>query len=382
MNFDLFSACVFCAATLFGMDFRPPPGITGEIAAGYSTFQRHDVLQTGDESDVTFKFITAGVRWVPAASAGPGAGTPPTELHVSGVFPSAHAESNEADPIPGRVIATGEGRYENYSVLARVALSPVLSAEGAALIRRHKGTDLVNTGGSKFTFSEQRQTIAEQDAFGLGLRRRWSGLEVGVRWQHSVVQGNYNTASAFLTSRGALDGAGLDVRAARGPWAASLDLQAMTGVPRRHAEAAPDFVGRNDRARAWSQSARLSVSRSFGRWDAIAAVAWDGTRLPFVSLTPLGAETRAFDSGFVADSRVREWRTEIALRFRATRGFLMRIFFRKTESGSESVALTDSIGNRPPRSLDVDRGGNYPFRQYLLGVSEEFGVGAAPSATP
>src|SRR5204863_140885 len=89
--------------------------------------------------------------------------------------------------------------------------------------------------------------------------------------------------------------------------------QAVSGTLPRSARAQPEFQQLDDRPSASLVSGRLAGSRSFGRFDVLLALVVDRTRLPFVALAPLGAETRAFGSADLADWRPRASR-------RASRG--------------------------------------------------------------
>ena len=127
------------------------------------------------------------------------------------------------------------------------------------------------------------------------------------------------------------------------------------------------------------RNAQLRLSYSFGSCDVFAAALYDESRLPFVSLAPLGAETRAFDSGFIADSKTREWHLELAFRMKMAAGFIPRVFFRSS-TGTETVSLRDAAGHRPGMALNVDRGG--AFHSFLMGLSAEFTIGGAPAVPP
>lgn len=358
------------------------PGASGEISGGYATLQRRLATGSGDQSDVTQKFVAAGVRWVPSGSSTEG--TPETEVRVTVMFPNAHSESVEYEGAE-RVLATGSGRYENFSLLARGAISRSLSVEGGAMHRRYQGTDLVNVGGAPFSFTEERQVVAERTDYTLGGRLRpggeeWKGFELAARWEHSFIQGKYSTAAAVTNALGVLDGAALELRHSRGAWSASLSGQAVAGSLPRSFTSLPSFAVIDGRAPAFLRSARLAASRSFGRYDVFVALIAEQTRLPFVALSPLGLETRAFDSGFLADSRTRELEVELTVRVRSQRGFSALFFFRSS-SGSETVDLGRASGEGPGQRIDVERGGYSPFGMSprwsgLVGVSVEFGLEA------
>ena len=363
------------------------PGGSGEISGGYATFQRRLATGSGDQSDVTQKFVAAGVRWIPSGSFTEG--TPATEVRATAMFPNAHSESVEREGAE-RVLATGSGRYESFSVLARGALSRSLSVEGGAMHRRYTDTDLVNIGGPPFSFTEERQVVAERTDYTLGGRLRpkgepWKGFELAARWEHSFIQGKYSTAAAVTNALGVLDGAALELRLSRGAWSASLSGQAVAGTLPRSFTALPSFEGFDGRAPAFIRSARLAASRAFGRYDVFVALITEQTRLPFVALSPLGQETRAFDSGSLADSRTRELEVELAVRVRFQSG-LSPLFFFRSASGSETVDLTHPVSEGTGQRIDVERGGYSPFGMSprwsgLVGVSVEFGLEAGRTGT-
>lgn len=387
MDFDLFSACVFCASSFLTSDLRPMPGGSGALSTGYAIFQRRLTMPSGDESDVTQKFVAASVRWIPSGSHTEG--TPATEVRVSVMFPNAHAESVEGGRAD-RVLGTGSGRFENLSLIARRAVSRSLSVEAGAMHRRYKGTDLVNVGGPLFSFTEERQVVAERNDYTLGGRLRlkgvrWNGFELAARWEHTVIQGKYSTAAAQTNVLGTLDGAALELRFSRGAWSASVSGAMVAGMLPRSAVALPSFEGFDGQAPAFLGSARLAASRSFGRYDVLVALIAEQTRLPFVTLAPLGQETRAFDSGFLADSHARELEVELAVRLRSRSGISPLFFFRGS-SGSETVDLTRGIGEAPQR-IDVEQGGYLPIGigprwSGLIGFSVEFGLGGGLHSSP
>ncbi|MFI5120681.1 MAG: hypothetical protein ACHQM4_09720, partial [Thermoanaerobaculia bacterium] len=232
MDFDLFSACVFCASSLLTSDLRPMPGGSAAISSGYATFQRRLDTPFPDRSDVTLKFVAASVRWLPSGSATEG--TPATEVRAAVMFPNAHTESVESGGAEA-VLGTGSGRFENFSFSARGAVSRSLSVEGGAMQMRYSGTDLVNVGGSLFSFTEERQLVAARNEYTLGGRLRprgesWSGFELAGRWVHTFVQGKYSSAAVVTNALGVLDGAALELRLSRGPWSASLSGQTVAGT--------------------------------------------------------------------------------------------------------------------------------------------------------
>jgi hypothetical protein len=379
MDFDLFSACIFCSASFFAVDLRPLPGFSGELATGYSTLQRrtHD-RSTADESDITMKFVAAGFRFTRPPSGGLGAGTPAAEVAVRAVFPNAHSEQDEREEVPSRVIATGEGRYDNFSGLLRLALAPRTSAEGGFFHRRVKGTDKLTIGDPAYVLTEERQFTAENTSYVLGVRQRWAGLEAAARWEHVVIETKYLTPNASATSRGQINGPNVEVRGAAGRWTGGLGLRGISGTLPVSTRLLPDYVASSPDGGIWMASARLDVSRSFSKMDVFLAVIYEKARLPFVTLATLGAETRAADlSGLAPSTRTEETHVEIALRYRLTEGVLASLFFRGA-IGKETVSFVDAK-NRAAGTLDVDRGSWKPVSQFLLGASVEFTTGPRPA---
>ncbi len=376
MTSDLFGACVFCAAWLLGGDGPAPPSFSADIVAAYSSLQRQNRTAgaTGDDrSDVTAKFTAIGLRYARPAPSGLGAGTPESEFRVLVSFPNSHDEADQGAGAPDRIIATGEGRYENYSALFRHRVSESNSIEAGFEQRRLRITDLVNLGGSKFQVSEERDLTSERIDYFLGARHRWRDLEVAAAWNHATIQGKNNTAMSLVSGRGHLDGAVAEVRGRRESWVASLTAEGLSGSIPVTTEFQPDFTSRTASRTAWTEALAATLSRSAGKWDGSASLFLDRSRLPFVSLAVLGDETRAFDAGARPDSRTREWGYELSLRREVAPGVWPRIFYRVVH-GNETVSL---IGPSDTTSLSVRRGATFPGNQFVAGVGAQFNIGAA-----
>ena len=375
MNSDLFSACVFCASWLLGGDHPAPPAFSAEIAAAYATMQRQNRTSgstSDDRSDVTAKFTSVGLRWVRPAPAGLGAGTPESELRLLVSFPNSHDEADEGAGAPDRIVATGGGRYENYSLLARRRITPADSLEAGFEQRRHKITDLVDLGGSKFQVSEERDLIAERIDYFVGARHRWKGFELAAAWDHATVQGKTNTALSVISARGHLDGAVVEIRGRKGGWDAAVAAEALSGSLPVAAEFVPDFQSRTRSSTAWTEALSATLSRAAGKWDGFVSVFLDRSRLPFVSLAVLGAETRAMDAGSRPDSRTREWGYELSVRREVAPGVWPRVFYRAVH-GNETVDLVPS--DAVASELRVRRGGGFPGNQFVLGLAAQFQIG-------
>jgi len=364
------AACVFCAATLFGSDLTPLPGFSGELAASYSTFQRRPFDLT-DRSDVTMKAVLAGFRFARPPRGDLGAGTPETELRARFVFPNAHTEAAENDAVPDRVMADGSGRYDNFSVLGRVPLGASLSAEAGWGQRRLTTDDLVNIGRSYFNFSEERANTSENTVYRVGLRYRGPGFEIAGHGERVSLLGRTNTANEFVLAGGNFWGASLDGRWRHGRLGASLTLEGLRGAMPVNGEFAPAFGPVSVSGATSMESARLELSYSFSRVDVYIAGTYGRTRLPFVTIAPLGAETRAYDDGFFVESASRDADVEAALRVHVTQGVRVTGFVR-VSGGTEEVTLTDATLVRPSRTLNVQHRSYFPF---LAGISADFSVG-------
>jgi hypothetical protein len=384
MGFDLFNACVFCAATLFNnVDFAPPRGYSAEVAASYVTLQRQ--LEAGstaldDRSDVTAKLVAVGMRWTRMAEGDLGAGTPVSEWRLRFAFATSHDEASQSKPSPPQLVATGAGRYENFLAMFRKSVGAADSVEFGIEHRRHKITDLLNIGGSPLQFTSERDMIAEHIDFGLGWRHRWKNFELAGAATGSRFEGKTDTPPSGILGAGTIFGGRLELRARKGPWTASLLAQAVSGdltVSDRYGPTAQTEYKRP----GWVEALTLSLQRRVQKFDVMFSASLDRSRLPFVSLAVLGSEQLAVDSGYHPDSRTRQWFFDLAIRHEVIPGVFPRFFFRFAR-GSETVALADTAGLLPPRTLQIIRGGQFPpvgsnasAPEYSIGIALEAVLG-------
>jgi hypothetical protein len=375
MDFDLLSACVFCAASLFGSGLQPLPGFSGELAASYSTFQRVS-SDRSDRSDVTAKSVMAGLGFARFAKGDRGAGTPETELRLRFVFPNAHTESAEDDELPNRIVATGNGRYDDVSLVGRVAVAPHLSIEGGWAQRRLVTTELVDVGQPYFYFTEERQLTSENVVYRLGARYRGCEFELGAHGERVSVLGRVSTANTFMVARGNIPGLNLEGRWKQGRFGAGLTLQAAQGSMPIEASFAPAFEAVGTSARASMQAFRVDMSYAFSQVDVAMVLGYGRTRLPFVAVASLGNETRAYDGGYLLQSTSRDVDLEFAARVHLGAGLLISGFLRLS-GGSEDVARTDSRLVGPGSTVAVDHRLYFPF---LIGIAAQFNVGTGAGA--
>jgi hypothetical protein len=388
MGIDLVSACVFCAGFLLGGDLPPRDGLSPEIGLSYATLAR-EIPAVGDESydvsDVTPKFVLIGLGNAHAPPAGLGAGTPAFEWRLRVAFGPSHDEQIRPASAAQPVIETdGTGRYENFALLGRFPIGSRGSLEAALDRRRQNATDILNVGGEEQTVSEQRNLTAERADGALGWRQRWKDFEAGISARYAKVTGYNATAGAFHNSSGGIFGGSLEGRWRRGCWTFFLSGEYLSGSIDVHEESFPDFAPRDTEGTATLQAYRFSVAYSWPRTDIAATVTYDKERLPFVSLAVLGAETVAFDAGYHPDSRVEELFGDLTVRYAFTPAIRARLGLRLA-GGSETVDLTDAVGSRPPRTLEVDRGGRFggglsrtlgfPELTFFLGA--DFAIGGA-----
>ena len=94
MGPDLVNACIFCAGMLLGMDLQPRNGLGAELGFSYATLaRRYEIGDVRvDTSDVTPKFLLAGIGWAREAPGGLGAGTPEKEFRLRIGFATSHDE--------------------------------------------------------------------------------------------------------------------------------------------------------------------------------------------------------------------------------------------------------------------------------------------------
>jgi hypothetical protein len=387
MGTDLVSACVFCAGLLLGMDLRPMEGTTAEMALAYATMSRLAELpdsELTDISDVTPKFITIGMRGARGAPGELGAGTPAREWRLRVALAPSHDEQRQQPrENPGRIRATGTGRFENVAALYRHRFTASGSAEVAWNRRAHKATDLVNLGGENFELDEQRTLSSERADVALGWRHRWRGLEIAAAARYTSLESANTTAAAFHFTEGTLWGAEAEARWARGPWALRLAAETSRGDLEVHEESAPDFASRDFDADAELRAFTAALTYSSGKTDALFSYTRDESSLPFVSHAVLGYETVRFDSGFHPDSETRENIWDLTVRHRFTPTFSARIFLRAIY-GEEDLTLTDSAGARPRQRITIDRSGDIGkgtgsldflgSPQLVIGLGAEFSI--------
>jgi hypothetical protein len=361
MGPDLVSACIFCAGMLLGMDLPPRNGLGAELGFSYATLaRRYDVSDVRvDGSDVTPKFLLAGMGWARPAGGDLGAGTPELEWRIRVGFATSHDEQElKADPDLGilPIITDGTGRYENFSLLARYPFGSRDSIEIAGERRSHKATDLVNIGGSNQTLSEARDISAERNDFAIGWRHRWTGLEAEGAFRIAKVSGFNATANSFQDASGVIYGGELEVRWRPGPWTFVLHGERVAGDLDVHRESQPDFHDRDSSLPAALSAVRAGVAYSWPRTEVMLTGTYGKEKLPFLSLASTGTETVAIDSGFDPASVNDEFYGDLAVRWAVNPAIRIRLGLRMAW-GDETMTLTDSAGVRPTQRLDIARRG-------------------------
>ena len=360
MSADLVSACVFCGGLLLGMDAPVWPGFGVEVGFSYATAARqHDpALDRQDVSDVTPKFVLVGVGGARMAPAGLGAGTPAAEWRVRVSLAPSHDEQTQTPYSTENVVTTGTGRYENFALLVRLPAGPRDSIEAGALRKTHKATDLVHLGGERFVLGEERTLSAERIDLGLGWRHRWRGLEAAASARYVKPSGSMGTSATFRIAGSPLYGGALEIRALRGAWTLWASAERAAGPLDVHEESAPGFRSHESSPHASVEAYRVGALWTGKRTEALVSGSWDRSRLPFVALAPLGAETVAFEEGFHPDSSAREFFADLTVRREVARVVRLRASLR-LGYGKETVTLTDPDGGRASRRLEVDRRGVY-----------------------
>ena len=359
MGSDLVSACVFCGSMLFGYDLAPRMGLSADIGFSYSTLaRRFEATETRDDgSDVTPKFLLVGLGQAWPAEEGLGAGTPASEWRARIAFGPSHDEQERKEEGDlERVTAIGTGRYENFLTVARFALGRRNSLEVAGERRASKSTDLINIGGENQEFSEQRSLSAERLDVALGLRHRWKDWEAAAAMLWSKNTGFNATANSFQRGEGALLGWRAEARWHHGCWTALARGQRVAGDFDVHRESFPAFEDRDSREPGSLENYGLGLGYAWPRFEVLFTASYDREHLPFVSLAVLGTETIAFDGGFDPDSLMKEYFYELNMRYTLNPAIRIEVALR-FGYGSETVALTDSAGVLPPRTLEVARRG-------------------------
>lgn len=379
MGTDLLSACIFCASLLFRTDLPPLSGPSGEFGAGYATISRQDDSSSvfrNDESDLTGKLALLGMRLSTPAGEGLGAGTPAREGRFRLSVGDAHDEADQTGAVPGRVISSGTGRYENFAALYRHPLGVADSLEIGVEQRLNKNTDLLNLGGSLYQYSEQRSLLAQRVDGSIGWRHRWAGIEMAGALLAVRPESQYNTAYSFRRSRAWLPGASLEGRLRRGRWVLTADAERTSGSMTVHEQSAPDFAHVAYGSHGVFEAAGLTLERDGPSTQILLSATLDRSRLPFVAVAVLGEETRAFDQGRRPFSRTQEWIWDLQARHRIAPGIHLRAYIRVIE-GNETVRLVDPSAAQPDQVIPVRRGGRLPVTQFLLGGGADFSIGAA-----
>ena len=379
MGNDLAAACIFCASLLLTSDVPTFFGFSGELTGAYGTLQRRITVDDNPEaqkSDVTGKFPLVGFGWSRPAPKGLGAGTPASEVRVRIGWATSHDEATEVEGTPGRLIATGTGRFENLAVAVRGAISGG-SAEGFLVQHRHKVTDLV-MAGTPFDYEGPRYLIAERRDGAVGWRQRFENAEIAGRFQYTVLQGKLNTAGGALLSRGGIPGGGVEAAVITGNWRLSAGGEWLSGHVARQDQYYPDFVVQSGDDPASLAGASLRAASSFGRFRTDVGLVWERANLPWVSYAVLGEEQRRFESGYRLVSEARSWGANLEVRYRLAAGVSMKLLARAT-STTEAVTFTDALGSRPSATPDVVSTHDW---QYAFGIGLDFSLGGTPVPNP
>jgi hypothetical protein len=381
MPSSLVSACVFCAGLLFGTGASPWPGFSAEVGLAYATAARGTDLPNGqkDVSDTTPKFLLIGAGQAREAAAGLGAGTPAAEWRLQVALAPSHDEQEQTPFTTSNVSATGTGRYENFTLEARLPIGEKYSLEAGWERRTHKATDLVSLGGERHVFGEERTLNAERVDLGLGVRRRWHGFEAAVTVRATRPAASTATSATFRIAGDWIAGAAVEARMRRGPWTAWVRGERVSGNIPVHEESAPDFVSFNTSPRATFDAYQAGAIYSRGRTDVLVSGTVDRSRLPFISFAPLGVETAAFGQGMHPDSSARQYFALLSVREQVGRGVRVRAFLR-LGYGDETVVLSDPTGARPDQRIDVKSSGVFGSGisrglgspQVTLGLGAEF----------
>jgi hypothetical protein len=376
---DLIAACVYCGALLFGAEVPPLFGFTGELAGAYGTYQRQNLVdgQEAGRSDVTGKFPLLGVGWSKGPKPGLGAGTPVSEARVRVGFGVSHDQAKEAEGTAGRMDASGNGRFENFALITRLALSDRGSLEGAVVQHRHVVTDVVTLDGP-FGEALARYLIAvRQDAF-VGWRQRFPNAEIGLRAEYTLLQGKLNTAGGALLSRGGIPGVGLDAAIVLGNWRLSAGGDWLSGDVAREDQYGPDFVQQSGTDPASMYGAGIRGAGRFGIVVVDVGLFWEKAKIPWVSLAVLGDEQRRFESGYRPSSDNVSKGLDLHVRVKAGAGVFVQIFGRFAQS-NETVTFTDALDSRPAATVAV----RAPLpAQYAFGLGITFSLGGAGAPNP
>ena len=382
MTPDLITACVFCGMSLLRSGLPSPTGLAAEFAASYATLARRDdggTVLENDGSDVTPKFLLVGMGNAKDAAPGLGAGTPAREWFARLAIANSHDEQSQTSRIPDAVVATGTGRYENFDAGVRVPIGIRDSLEAAVGQRVHKIVDLVNLGGSKFQFSEERDLFAQRVDVSLGWRHRFRDAEVAAAFRAVRPEGKYNTAYVYRQGKEWMPGGEIEGRWRHGTFSLGASAEALAADMSVNEERLPDFAHVSYTERATLSAASLFAVKTWGTTDLHFSVGLDRSRLPFVAMAVLGEETVFFDQGYRPVSRTREIVWDLAARHRVAPGVHLRAYVRVIQ-GDETVSLADPSGVLPPVELSVRRGGRFPITQFTLGGGADFAIGRARPA--
>jgi hypothetical protein len=387
VGIELISACVFCAGMLVGMDLPPRPGLGAELGFSYSTLaRRYEIGTTIDTSDVTPKFVLAGMGSARFSPGDLGAGTPEFEWRARVGFGTSHDEqARRAQPELGlpRVLANGTGRAENFALLVRIPVTRADSVEAAGEGRNNRSTDVVNIGGENQELSEARDLSSQRIDIGAGWRHRWPGLEAAAAFRWTKLSGYDATAQSFHDASGQTFGGEAEVRWRPGPWTFVLHGEYASGDIDVHRESFPEFQDRDAELPATLAAARVSAGYSWTRSDIWLSMTYDREKLPFVSLAVLGTEQVAFDGGYDPASDNEELFWDLAFRYAFSQVIRARVGARLAW-GDETVTLTDSAGILPTQRLDVLRRGIFggslsdPLGspEFTFFIGADFAIGA------
>lgn len=377
MTPDLLTACVFCGMSLFRAALPSSPALSAEFGASYATLARRDDSRTvlaDDSSDVTPKFLLVGMSSAREAPAGLGAGTPAREWFAKLAIANSHDEASQTFRVPDPVVATGTGRYENFAAGVRLPVGARDSVEVGVGQRVHKIVDLVNVGGSKFQFSEERDLFAQRVDVSVGWRHRFAGAEIAAAWRAIRPEGKYNTAYVYRQGKSWLQGGEIDARWRRGTLSLGASFEAAETDMDVHEQRLPDFAHVSYSEHATLGAASIYAAKSWGATDLYFSIGADRSRLPFVAMAVLGEENGFFDQGYRPASRTREVVWDLAARRRISAGVHLRAYARVIQGG-ETVAFSDPSGALPDVSLRVRRGGHFPITQFTLGGGADFTIG-------
>lgn len=353
---------------LLGTELSPWAGYSADAGFSYATAGRRFADGSREDvSDVTPKFVLVGAGFARFPPEERGAGTPAAEWRLRVALAPSHDEQEQRPNVLGNTTTTGNGRYENFSVVVRYPIGGRDSLEAGWERREHKGTDLVNAGNERYIVTEERVLTAERQDVGLGWRHRWENLEAAVSARYLRPNASNATAGAFHITKNALYGAGLEVRARRGRWTGSVSAERVSGSLRVQEQNAPDFHPRELSEPALFEAVRLGIAYAAGRTEVLLAGTYDHSRQPFVAFAVLGIETAAFEQGYHPDARARRYAIDLTVRHRYT-PLLRLMAFLRSAYGDETLSLTDPLGVLPSRSLEIRHTGVFG-----AGLSRAFG---------